>query len=187
EALLEEKPRLASEEFERRSDLIGVDQRLLRLRYGQFLGEESEGGNALPTSDLPTSDLPTSDLPTSDLPAGDGHADDAGDAHAHEEGPAQGHDHGSGAPEVGQPGGFGNVGDVLEEFGHTHDIAEAATLLDPETRETLRKALGEMWQSELHLRQAAPGDALPYAHRALALIKQVQQAERIYLQRVGTQ
>src|SRR5690606_4270486 len=46
---------------------------------------------------------------------------------------------------------------------------------------------GEMWQSELHLRQAAPGDALPYAHRALALIKQVQQAERIYLQRVGTQ
>src|SRR5690606_29144453 len=78
-------------------------------------------------------------------------------------------------------------GDVLEQFGHTHDIAEAATLLDPETRETLRKALGEMWQSELHLRQAAPGAALPYAHRALELIKQVQQAERIYLQRVGTQ
>src|SRR5690606_19269372 len=177
EALLEEKPRLAREEFERRSDLIGVGQRLLRLRYGQFRGEESEGGNALPTSDLPTSDLP----------AGDGHDDDAGDAHAPAQGPAQGHDHGNGAPDVGQPGGFGNVGDVLEEFGHTHDIAEAATLLDPETRETLRKALGEMWQSELHLRQAAPGDALPDAHRALALIKQVQQAERIDLQRVGTQ
>src|SRR5690606_781903 len=116
EALLEEKPRLASEEFERRSDLIGVDQRLLRLRYGQFLGEESEGGNALPTSDLPISDLPTSDLP-----AGDGHDDDSGDAHAPAQGPAQGHDHGNGAPDVGQPGGFGNVGDVLEQFGHTHD------------------------------------------------------------------
>ncbi len=44
-----------------------------------------------------------------------------------------------------------------------------------------------MWQSELHLRQAAPRQALPYAHRALEFIKQVQQAERIYLQRVGTQ
>src|SRR5690606_29835618 len=85
EALLKERPRLASDEFERRSDLIGVDQRLLRLRYGQFLGEESEGGNALPTSDLPTRDLP----------AADGHGEDAGDAHAHDDGPAQdhGHDH----------------------------------------------------------------------------------------------
>ncbi|MGY1519905.1 hypothetical protein [Luteimonas sp. A482] len=176
EALLKEKARLASDEFERRSDLIGVDQRLLRLRYGQFLGEESEGDNALPTSDLPTSDLP----------AADGHEDDADGAHAKDDGPEQEHGHDHGEPGAAQPGGFGTVGNVLEQFGHTHDIAEAATLLDPETRETLRKALGEMWQSELHLRQAAPGEALPYAHRALELIKQVQQAERIYLQRVGT-
>ncbi len=183
EALLAERPQLAADEFERRSDLIGVDQRLLRLRYGQFLGEESEGGRAPPTSDLPTSDLPTSDLPTSDLPTSDAPAAD--DAQAHDAPHDDGHDH---AAEGAAPAaGFGNVGDVLEAFGHTHDIAEAATLLDPQTRETLRKALGEMWQSELHLRQAAPGEALPYAYRALELIKQVQQAERIYLQRVGTQ
>ena len=181
EALLRERPRLPADEFERRSDLIGVDQRLLRLRYGQFLGEESEGGNPLPTSDLPNSDLPTSDLPTSDLPTGDTPpARDGHDGHAH----GDGHDHGQGAAAGGE--GFGNVGDVLEQFGHTHDIAEAATLLDPQTRETLRKALREMWQSELHLRQADPAQALPYANRALELIKQVQQAERIYLQRVGT-
>ena len=43
EALLKEKPKLAQEKFVQRSDNIGVDQRLLRLRYGQFLGEESEG------------------------------------------------------------------------------------------------------------------------------------------------
>lgn len=172
EALLRERPGLAATEFERRSDLLGVDQRLLRLRYGQFLGEESEGGSAPPTNDLPTSDLPTNDAPAA---AADAH----GDKHDH--------DHEPPAPGAPAPAGFGNVGDVLEEFGHTHDIAEAATLLDPETRETLRSALREMWQSELHLRQAAPDQALPYAHRALELIKQVQQAERIYLQRVGTQ
>ncbi len=74
---------------------------------------------------------------------------------------------------------------MLEQFGHTHDIPEAATLLDRETRELLRAALGEMWQAELHLRQGQPGRALPFEYRALDRIKQVQQASRIYLARVG--
>ncbi len=175
EALLKEKPRLAQDEFARRSDAIGVDQRLLRLRYGQFLGEESEGGRGLPTSDLPTSDA---------------HDDDDDHDHGHAEdaaGAAHAHDHGEPGPPAGPASGFGQADDLLETFGHTHDIPEAATLLDPETREILRGALREMWQSELHLRQAAPQQALPYAYRALELIKQVQQAERIYLARVGTQ
>jgi hypothetical protein len=42
-----------------------------------------------------------------------------------------------------------------------------------------------MWQSELNLRQGHPDLALPYAYRALKFIKQVQQASRIYLSRVG--
>ena len=49
----------------------------------------------------------------------------------------------------------------------------------------LRSALNEMWQAELHLRQAEPAKALPFEYRALAFIKKVQQAERIYLARVG--
>jgi hypothetical protein len=44
-----------------------------------------------------------------------------------------------------------------------------------------------MWQSELALRQGDPASALPFANRALLLIKQVQQAERIYLPRLGTE
>ena len=180
EALLKEKPRLAQDEFARRSDSIGVDQRLLRLRYGQFLGEESEGGRGLPTSDLPTSDA---------------HDDDDDHDHDHAEdaaGAGHAHDHGEPGPPAGPAAGFGQADDLLETFGHTHDIPEAATLLDPETREILRGALREMWQSELHLRQAAPQQALPYANRALPFaykaleyIKQVQQATRIYLARVG--
>jgi hypothetical protein len=76
---------------------------------------------------------------------------------------------------------------MLEQFGHTHDIAEAATLLDSKTKELLRAALNEMWQAELHLRQAQPKKALPYEYRALGFIKQVQQASRIYLARVGSE
>ncbi|MFA1260121.1 hypothetical protein ACDI97_01385 [Xanthomonas axonopodis pv. fascicularis] len=211
EALLKEKPRLDASTFLKRSDAIGVDQRLLRLRYGQFLGEESEGapqapptadaapGSAAPADDLPTADMPTADAPSapaarSDTQAHAGHDHDDHDhaAHAAESGAAalddhdHDHDHGGGN---GRPerSGFGQAENVLAEFGHTHDHAEAATLLDPQTRALLRAALDQMWQSEGELRQGHPERALPYANKALGFIKQVQQAERIYLARVGTQ
>ena len=74
---------------------------------------------------------------------------------------------------------------MLSEYGHTHDHAEAATLLDPQTRAILKAALDQMWSSEGELRQGRPERALPFAYKALGFIKQVQQAERIYLARVG--
>ena len=157
EALLKQKPKLASERYLQKSDALGVDQRILRLRYGQFLGEEAEGEPSLPTADE------------------DGHDNETGD-HA-------GHDHPAPAP----ASTFGQDVDLLEAYGHTHDHAEAATLLDPQTRATLKLALDQMWQSELQLRQGHPERALPFAYKALGYIKQVQQAERIYLARVGPQ
>jgi len=74
---------------------------------------------------------------------------------------------------------------VMAEYGHTHDYAEAATLLDPETKATLKSALNEMWQAELHLRQGRPAEALPFEYKSLEYIKRVQQSSRIYLARVG--
>lgn len=206
EALIAQRTSLAQDVFASRSDTIGVDQRLLRLRYGQFLGEESEGAprRPLPTADaepepappprrpLPIDDFGQQDTPASAAPAtGDAHDhdhddhDDHGnaDGHAHDDAHDHDHDHG-GAPRDAMT--FGRAEDVLETFGHTHDLPEAATLLDPQTRELLRSALREMWQSELHLRQAEPQRALAPANRALELIKQVQQADRIYLARIGT-
>ena len=151
EALVAERPRLAAGKFLERSDGLGVDQRILRMRYGQFLGEESDGEPEPP-------------------PSADGEQHSLDD----------GHDHGSEPPST-----MGAMPDVMEDFGHTHDDSEAATLLDPETRELLRKALNAMWRSEGELRQGQPGAALPHAYRALGFIKQVQQASRIYLARVG--
>ena len=168
EALQKQKRSLAADTFVTRSDAIGVDQRILRLRYGQFLGEEAEGEPQPP--------------PTND--AEDAHADDDGHDHAGESVQADdGHGHGEATSATGAS--FGREADVLEAYGHTHDHAEAATLLDPETRATLKKALDQMWQSELHLRQGHPDQALPFAYKALEYIKQVQQATRIYLARVG--
>jgi hypothetical protein len=151
EALVAERPRLAAEKFLQRSDGLGVDQRILRMRYGQFLGEETDGEPEPP-------------------PSADGEQHSLDD----------GHGHGSEPPTT-----MGAMPDVMEDFGHTHDDSEAATLLDPETRELLRKALNAMWLSEGELRGGSPAQALPHAYRALGFIKQVQQASRIYLARVG--
>ena len=168
EALLAEQPALDAATFDARSDSIGVDQKILRLRYGQFLGEESEthAGHA-PES------------PHADHAAGGNEKQTQADAlaAAHE---AQERQLPTQAPAT-----FGAEGNTLAEYGHVHDIAEAATLLDPETKATLKSALNEMWQAELHLRQSDPTSALPYEHRALEFIKQVQQSTRIYLARVG--
>lgn len=160
EALLREQATLAPDRFAQRSDALGVDQRILRLRYGQFMGEESEE-------------------------AGAGRHDEHADEHTEEHGEHAGHDHGQGAPERATE--LGRDMDLIAAFGHTHDIPEAATLLDPRTRATLRRALDQMWQSELGLRQAQPAQALPHAYRALELIKEVQQAERIYLARTDSE
>lgn len=42
EKLLKEKASITETEFKSRSNDLGVDQKMLRLRYGKFLGEESE-------------------------------------------------------------------------------------------------------------------------------------------------
>lgn len=159
EALLAERSTLGQETFVERSDAIGVDQRILRLRYGQFLGEETEVATPPPT-------------------AGDADEDGPSEHNADD-----GHDHG--APGPARAARFGEIDDVLSEYGHTHDHTEAATLFDSKTKELLRSALNAMWQAELHLRTGRPAEALPHEYRALDFIKQVQQASRIYLARVG--
>ena len=144
EKLLADKNRLSAEKFVIQSDTIGIDQRILRLRYGQFLGEETNVGEEADGKHIEHADQPS------------GKAATATDTQS-----------------------------ILEQYGHTHDIPEAATLLDLETKNLLRAALNEMWQAELNLRQGKPKQALPYEYRALRFIKQVQQADRIYLARVG--
>lgn len=107
------------------------------------------------------------EAPTAD---GEQHSDD------------DGHDHG-GPPRQSAPG-FGAPEDVLADFGHPHDDSPASSL-DPEARAILKQAVDEMWQSELQLKQGHPDLALPFAYRALRFIKEVQQATRIFLSRVG--
>lgn len=171
EALIAQRSRISPDTFLDRSNGLGADQAQLRLRYGQFMGEEVEGGGG--GLSIPTNDAPALDLPTNDGPASAPAKPEPVEEHS----PDDGHDHGA------EPGTFGEMGDVVAQFGHAHDTGDAATLFDPGTRSTLAQALDAMWDSERALRQGKPRDALPHAHRALDLLKNAQQATRIFLAR----
>ncbi|MFC5578219.1 hypothetical protein ACFPOA_09385 [Lysobacter niabensis] len=204
EALLAQRRKLPGDQYLARSDAIGVDQRLLRLRYGQFLGEESEGApqalraiagaeGAQPDCEPPQALLPTAEAEAEADAArrvceaeAAKHAQYTAHVEKNDAEGGDGHDHDADAP-AQAPTVFGSAGDVLADYGHTHDDSEAATLLDPETRRTLKAALDQMWQAELHLRQGHPDLALPYEYKALDFIKQVQQAGRVYLARMGSE
>jgi hypothetical protein len=75
--------------------------------------------------------------------------------------------------------------DVVAEFGHAHDQAENATLFDEGTKKVLRRALSAMWEAEKALRAVTPQPALPPEYKALEAIKQLQQADRIYLHKTA--
>ena len=150
EQLVADMPRIGAAELRSRSEKIAGDQAKLRLRYGQFLGEESSLFGE----------------------------------EEHSEG--DGHEHGGGgpAPAGPGPGGFG-TGDIAAQFGHAHDQEGNATIFDPATKEVLRRALAAMWDAEKQLRAIAPKPALPPEYKALGAIKELQQAERVYLHRTA--
>jgi len=140
EKLLKEQNTITIETFKTRSNNLGIDQKLLRLRYGQFLGEESE------------------------TEIGGDHDD---------------HNDKDGQKETGEK--FGDVTAIMDKYAHKHDVAEDATFFEPEMKAQLKAVLSEMWTSELRLRTYKPQEALPYAYKALRLLKDLQQKSRAYV------
>lgn len=137
EQLLKEKDTIARQTFNDRSNNLGFDQKLLRLRYGKFLGEEAEEGGG-------------------------------------------GHDKDTYAPED-----FGNAAKILDAYTDKHDNAEDATYFEPAIKAQLKATLTEMWNAELRLRTYKPAEALPYAYKALRLLKDLQQKSRAYVAKTG--
>ena len=65
---------------------------------------------------------------------------------------------------------------TLEELTHQHDPDPALAVAIP-----LLPAFNAMYEAERWLRQADPRKALPHARRALEVIQQVREAERVFL------
>jgi hypothetical protein len=160
--------KLAAADVRDRSERIGDDQAQLRRRYGQFLGEEStlfgeEAAKAPRAAEKPDEE--------------EGH-----EGHDHAPG---GHDHDHGEPNQRKGGIVNETQQILATYGHAHDEAENATMYDEGTKKVLRRVLVAMWDAEKSLRAVTPKSALAPEHKALEAIKELQQAERIYLHKTA--
>ncbi|MGD8376070.1 MAG: hypothetical protein PVF68_08010 [Acidobacteriota bacterium] len=72
-----------------------------------------------------------------------------------------------------------------QELMHIHDSEESATFFPDPVRRTFREMLGRMWSAERLLRTNRPDEALTHEYEALRLLKSVQEASRVYTQKVG--
>lgn len=177
EKLIAKRKKLAKPTFNSTSNEIGYDQKVLRLRYGQYLGEEFEtsaGGGGAPSGD--EGDLLAGYRHDHDTGKGDPDGGETHDAEAH-------HDHGESPKSEG--GNQDPLAALMEQYVHSHDNAETNTFYEQSTRSLLKMALEQMWQSELHLRLYEPEKALPFENKALEYLKIVQQKSRSYVKKTG--
>ncbi|MCC3155893.1 DUF4175 domain-containing protein [Hymenobacter sp. 15J16-1T3B] len=163
EKLLAQRRRLSAAEFRARANSLGDDQKILRLRYGKFLGEEGDHTMTEAAEAMPI-------------------AEDGAEPASHAE--ADEHDHP--APPTAE-GGLPTAESLLTPYQHLHDDAETADFLEPQVKAKLRAVLSQMWDAELRLRLAQLPEALPYENRALRLLKQVQQQTRLYVRKSGVE
>lgn len=182
EKLLAEQSRLSAATLLERSNAIGFDQKILRMRYGKFLGEEAEG-NIGETAHAPAAE-PEEDPGMGSVVAED-HATPDQPAATEEHHDQDGHDH---APVPSNPNatpGEARTAELMEPYIHRHDDSETADFLEPAVKAKLQAVLAQMWDAELRLRTGRPKEALPYEYRALRLLKQVQQQTRAYVKKAG--
>ncbi|MET4075609.1 hypothetical protein [Hymenobacter sp. UYCo722] len=167
--LLAEKPRLDPATFAERANALGFDQQSLRLRYGKFLGEESEAGIGAPAPHSPIAEDEDA-TPTANATAEPDHDD---------------HDHAAPSGSSAKASPTAETDALMDPYIHKHDDAETADFLEPAVKTKLHAVLDQMWAAELRLRTGQLAAARPYEYRALRLLKEVQQQTRVFVKKAG--
>nr|WP_226929975.1 DUF4175 domain-containing protein [Hymenobacter siberiensis] len=169
EKLLAEKPKLDAATVANRANNLGFDQQTLRLRYGKFLGEESEAGIGVEAGPhAPTAE--DEDAPASPTAEAPGHDD---------------HDHGGAPVSPSKASPTAETDALMDPYIHKHDDSETADFLEPAVKAKLHAVLDQMWAAELRLRTGQLAAARPFEYRALRLLKEVQQQTRAYVKKAG--
>ncbi|NER15881.1 ABC transporter permease [Spongiivirga citrea] len=166
EKLIKNKPKLTTKDFKFSSNELGFDQKSLRLKYAEFMGEETDFGESIESQEE-----------TPDHEA----------EHSEEDPLAEyTHDHDNeNEHNLVEEKDKDKKNNPLEEFIHDHSDPEEATLFTESLKSKLRQALNEMWDAELYLRLYTPEKSLPYQYRALKLIQEIKNSARIYVHRIG--
>lgn len=181
EKLLAEKAKVKKKEFDDRSNNLAHDQKVLRLRYGQFMGEEFESG--MTRESQPEEE--TAPENEEEILEKYGHAHDTDNEHNLVEEHDHEHDHGHDHDHDEAHNPEEDEESPLEAFIHAHDNTEEATFFIQSVKAKLRAALNLMWDAELHLRMSDPAQSLPYQYKILKLLKEISQDSRIYVHRTG--
>ena len=171
--LISKRGKISSKEFNTTSNELGFDQKSLRLKYGQFMGDETEGLMSDEETATDAHDHDHEQDPLSEYT----HDHDGENEHnliASEEE----HDHDHDQISEGEK-------DPLEPYLHDHGDPESASLFTDNLKVKLRRALNIMWDAELHLRLYEPEQSLPYQYEALELIQDIKNSARIYVHRIG--
>lgn len=171
EKLLRDRKTISRQAFNSTSNELGYDQKVLRLRYGQFLGEEAEAGIGVETEEHADDE--------EDPMKKFGHTHDRDNEHnlvAKQE--EKEHEHTANADPNAKE-------DPMKAFMHTHDNEEEATFFIQSVKAKLKAALTLMWDAELQLRLYEPAKSLPYQYKILNLLKEISNDSRIYVHRTG--
>lgn len=171
EKLIKDKPTISSKEFKSRSNELGFDQKALRLKYGQFMGDESEMGIG------PSKAIEKLTIEETNKNA-DGDEEDLLKDYSHDH--DADNEHNLVVVEKSE-----EENDPLHDYLHNHDDPEESTLFEESLKTKLRKALTIMWDAELHLRLYEPEKSLPFQYDALKLIQEIKNSARIYVHRIG--
>ena len=185
EKLLADRPTLPDKEFRSRANDLGADQALLRLRYGQFLGEDQEDGPATDHTEVSLDPLQAHAPPRAPGP----HAAASIAQQFQQEHEAQDSEGGSEESRDANlrpaPTTPLSADQIRQPYVDSHDTQDKATYFDQQSKGTMKDALSAMWAAEGSLRIAQPQDALAPEHRALDILKELQQSARAYVQHVG--
>lgn len=174
EKLLSEQKKISTKQFNSTSNELGYDQKVLRLRYGQFLGEEFETS----IGESAVNEQEEENEKDEDIMKKYGHQHDTENEHnlvSDKKTPESGHQHNDEK----------DKDDPMAAYRHDHDSEEEATFFTQSIKAKLRAALTLMWDSELQLRMFKPKESLPYQYQILKLLKEISQDSRVYVHRMG--
>jgi hypothetical protein len=167
-------------EFKSISNELGYDQKVLRLKYGEFLGEEFETqigpGESGHDEQLSENQNITQQY---------GHVHDKDNEHNLVQDKKSVPDHHDHENKIDPQTGVEKAENPIDEYMHSHDSEEEATFFNQSIRSKLKAALSVMWDAELHLRLYDPETSLPFQYKALKLLKEVSNDSRVYVHKTG--
>jgi len=183
--LIEDKAQLTDHDFVEKSELLGVAQSALKEKYGQYLGDESEGPQSVGVTldNDHSAGQAKPQIQVHDEHGGSNAVITTAGEKSHNDMPS--HEHvDAWANKPGRADLSGKMA-LINRYGHNHEDSDVGVMTSQDPKALMKKSLSNMWQAELHLMLSEPELALPYEQQALKLLRLAKKAERIYVKRLG--